>query len=160
MVGRAGLQSGICFATFRLVTHSGTAGQVTIASAKKKQLRRAASLERAFLFFRQCDGGFRCVRFMDVFRMLVLLEQFFDACCVVGVSYVGAAPKRFVVHAHLVSVSPDAVAAMHQSATPPALRRRVFLRREQVGQVAETKQFFDPGREVDQFQDAVSLSKY
>ena len=28
-------------------------------------------------------------------------------------NYVGAAPKRFVVHAHLVSVSPDAAAAMH-----------------------------------------------
>ena len=28
-------------------------------------------------------------------------------------NYVGAAPKRFIVHAHLVSVAPDAVAAMH-----------------------------------------------
>jgi sortase A len=26
-------------------------------------------------------------------------------------NYVGAAPKRFVVHAHLVSVSPDSIAA-------------------------------------------------
>jgi sortase A len=33
-------------------------------------------------------------------------------------NYVGAAPKRFIVHAYLVSVAPDAVAAMH-TAFPP-----------------------------------------